>query len=76
MKCQVCGLYSHLKCSRVEISQLESLLQEVNSKLPFNQQLCGIENVYKCFDCLISGKTINFLILESCLHYENIHHII
>ena len=45
-------------------------------KLPPGEKLKSIEKVYKCFDCLVKNKTVNFLILESCLHYENIHNII
>ena len=51
--------------------------------LEFNQQnsdntthLKSVESVYKCLDCMMKGKSVNFLILESCLHYENIHSLI
>ena len=53
---------------------LKSLLQEANTKC--KEPMTSIECVYKCFECLISGKSVNFLILESCLHYENIHSMI
>jgi hypothetical protein len=50
---------------------------EVNSKITDQSKtVSSIESVYKCLDCLVSGKTINFLILESCLHYENIHNMV
>ena len=52
-------------------------MNEANAKIlePENQ-MRSLEQVFKCFECLVSKKSINFLILESCLHYENIHQII
>lgn len=38
--------------------------------------LSQLQSVYKCLDCIVQGRSINFLILESCKHYENINAII
>ena len=46
----------------------------VNDDCPL--KINNIEQIYKCLDCMIRGKSVNFIILESCLHYENIHFII
>jgi len=28
---------------------------------------------FKCLECLLTGKSINHLIRETCEHYENMH---
>ena len=65
MKCVMCGFYSHIKCSRVTPETLNEIECESVNGLG--------ETGYKCLNCLLSGKTINHLIRESCEHYENIH---
>lgn len=77
LQCQVCSNYSHAACSRVDLPTLKALLDEVNSKISNEEEkLKSVESVYRCFSCLISSRSVNFLILESCLHYQNIHHMI
>ena len=73
LKCRDCGHYSHIACSRVSTQELYSLLLEYNELHADQPPYKSIEAVYKCLDCIIKGKSVNFLILESCLHYENIH---
>jgi hypothetical protein len=73
LKCQSCGFYSHIECSRVDIPALKALLDESTCK---GGHLKSVEEIYKCLDCIVKGKTINFLILESCMHYEYIHNLI
>jgi hypothetical protein len=77
LKCISCKKYSHIACSRVNLKVLEALLEEVNSKIEDpKKKLASVEQVYRCFECLVSEKSVNFLILESCLHYEAIHHLV
>lgn len=77
MKCRDCGFYSHIACSRVSYEELYMLLLEFNEQNPDSAaQYKSVESVYKCLDCMMKGKSVNFLILESCLHYENIHSLI
>mmetsp|Transcript_30220 Transcript_30220/g.29525 ORF Transcript_30220/g.29525 Transcript_30220/m.29525 type:complete len:227 (+) Transcript_30220:2928-3608(+) len=70
LRCSECNFYSHLRCSRVSVEAIEELSREMGG------QVEDIEKTYKCLSCLLSGKTINHLIRESCEHYENIHQII
>lgn len=88
LKCRDCGTYSHISCSRVNVPELQSLFQEYVEALKQHgkddeadnllqmTQLAQLQYVYKCLDCVIAGKSVNFLILESCQHYENIHCLI
>ena len=68
MRCVTCSNFSHLACSRVNLEDLEKIRVETN--LPI------VEAAYNCFDCLIGRRPINYLIMESCLHYQYIHNLV
>lgn len=62
LKCKACGYYCHVKCSRLLPS--ENIGEEEDPE------------DFKCLECLLTGKSINHLIRETCEHYENVHNII
>jgi hypothetical protein len=61
LKCKACGYYCHVKCSRL---------------LPTDNLEDEDVDDFKCLECLLTGKSINHLIRETCENYENIHNII
>jgi hypothetical protein len=63
LKCRKCGYYCHIRCSR--------LLPSVE-----NEELEEIAEDFMCLECLLTGKSINHLIRETCEHYENMHQIL
>ena len=62
LKCITCGYYCHVKCSRLLPNDGVSEDDESED--------------FKCLECLLTGKSINHLIRETCEHYENMHNII
>ena len=62
LKCKACGYYCHVKCSRLLPG--EGVGEDEDSE------------DFKCLECLLTGKSINHLIRETCEHYENMHNII
>ncbi len=62
LKCNTCGYYCHVKCSR--------LLP------PTSENDDDDPKDFKCLECLLTGKSINHLIRETCEHYENMHQIL
>lgn len=64
LKCNACGYYCHIRCSRL-LPQSDAFESDEENQEDF-----------KCLECLLTGKSINHLIRETCENYENIHQIL
>lgn len=65
LKCKQCGYYCHIRCSRLLPPGLSPEEMDSDSE----EQALD----FKCLECLLTGKSINYLIREACENYENMH---
>ena len=76
LKCNQCGLYSHLACSKTDIGSLQRHAQAFNLMIKEETGEEGNEtakSIYKCIDCLLIDRLPSFYIHHQCELYESLH---
>ena len=76
LKCNQCGFYSHLACSKTDLVSLENHAKNFNRWIEEDTGVAGTEtakSIYKCIDCLLIDKLPSFYIFHQCELYESLH---
>lgn len=75
-KCNQCGFYSHLACSKTDLTSLENHARTFNQWIEEDTGEVGTEtakSIYKCIECLLIDRLPSFYIHHQCELYESLH---
>lgn len=76
LRCNQCGFYSHLACSKTDLGALERHARNFNAWIEQDTGVPGTEtakSIYKCIDCLLVDRLPSFYIYQQCELYESLH---
>ena len=76
LRCNQCGFYSHLHCSKTDMAALNRHAVTINRMIEEDTGTLGTEtakSIYRCIDCLLIDRLPSFYIYHQCELYESLH---
>jgi hypothetical protein len=76
LKCNKCGMYSKLTCSKTSYKDLKRLAKIINESIYDETGIYGTESpktIYQCIECLLIDRLPSFYIHHENEIYEGLH---